>query len=87
MEGIDGLIASVPGWERKGDAIGKEFIFEDFNEAMGFVNGVARLAEAADHHPDIGISYNKVKIELTTHDAGGLTEKDFLLAKGIDRLV
>jgi 4a-hydroxytetrahydrobiopterin dehydratase len=54
---------------------------------MRFVNRVARLAEAANHHPDIVIKYNKVRLTLTTHDEGGLTEKDFKLANKIDRLV
>ena len=54
---------------------------------MGFVQAVAELAEAAQHHPDILIRWNKVTLTLSTHDAGGLTERDFLLAKSIDRLV
>jgi len=53
---------------------------------MRFVNGVARLAEAANHHPDITISYNRVRLALTTHDEGGLTEKDFKLANRINKL-
>ncbi|MEK6911602.1 MAG: 4a-hydroxytetrahydrobiopterin dehydratase, partial [Candidatus Thermoplasmatota archaeon] len=58
----------------------------DFKEAMAFLNRVAELAETANHHPDIWNSWNRVKLSLTTHDAGGLTERDFKLAKKIDAL-
>ena len=60
--------------------------FKDFIEAIGFVNKLVEPAEAAGHHPDLEISYNKVTINMTTHDAGGLTEKDFALAKEISGL-
>jgi 4a-hydroxytetrahydrobiopterin dehydratase len=60
--------------------------FANFIEAIAFVNKLVEPAEAANHHPDIEISYNQVKIYLTTHDAGGLTENDFMLAKEISRL-
>jgi 4a-hydroxytetrahydrobiopterin dehydratase len=62
------------------------FQFKDFPAAVKFVNAVAELAEEAQHHPDIDIRWNKVTLALTTHDAGGLTEKDFLLAKKSDEL-
>ena len=74
------------GWSLDGKEIRREFQFEDFNEAMRFVNHVADLAEGAVHHPDITVNYNKVKLSLTTHDAGGLTERDFSLAKQVDHL-
>ena len=74
---------SVPGWENNGEEISRTYKFKDFAEAMTFVNKVAGLAEAADHHPDIDIRWNKVKLTLTTHSAGGLTEKDFALARQI----
>jgi 4a-hydroxytetrahydrobiopterin dehydratase len=61
-------------------------MFNDFLEAMQFVNQVARSAEGMNHHPDISIHYNKVRLSLTTHDEGGLTERDFRLARKIDRL-
>jgi 4a-hydroxytetrahydrobiopterin dehydratase len=70
----------LPEWERHGDAIRRTFTFADFGEAMAFVNRVAELAEAQDHHPDIDIRYSKVTLTLSTHDAGGLTERDFTLA-------
>ena len=74
----------VSGWELKGEEITRAYKFKDFAEALAFVNKVAGLAEQADHHPDIDIRYNKVRLTLSTHSAGGLTEKDFTLAKQID---
>ena len=74
---------TVPGWENNGKEITRVYKFKDFKEAMAFVNRVADLAEAADHHPDIDIRYNKVTLTLSTHSAGGLTEKDFALARQI----
>ena len=74
---------TVPGWESNGKEIIRTYKFKDFAEAMAFVNKVAGLAEAADHHPDINIRYNKVRLTLSTHSAGGLTEKDFALARQI----
>ena len=75
----------VPGWENNGKEITRAYKFSDFKEAMLFVNRVAGLAETADHHPDILIRYNKVQLTLSTHSAGGLTEKDFSLARQIDQ--
>lgn len=72
------------GWELKDNSIVKLYKFKDFLEAMRFVNRVAEQAEAADHHPDILIRWNKVTLTLSTHSAGGLTEKDFNLAAQID---
>ena len=66
--------------------ISRRFEFSDFAEAMRFVNKVARLAESANHHPDITINYNRVKLALTTHDEGGLTMRDFNLARRINKL-
>jgi 4a-hydroxytetrahydrobiopterin dehydratase len=73
-------------WHRSGDELVKEVSREDFAEAMGFVNEVAGLAEAANHHPDIDIRWNTVTLHLSTHSAGGLTEKDLALARQIDGL-
>ena len=73
-------LASLPGWERDGSRIRRTFSFDDFKGSMAFVNRVAELAEAADHHPDVDIRYSKVTLTLSTHDAGGLTERDFDLA-------
>jgi 4a-hydroxytetrahydrobiopterin dehydratase len=74
------------GWERHGDALVKVVTKGDFAQAMAFVNTVAELAEAANHHPDIAISWNKVTLTLSTHDAGGITQKDLDLARQIDQL-
>ncbi len=74
---------AVQGWENNGKEITRTYKFSDFKEALVFVNRVADLAEAADHHPDIDIRYNKVRLTLSTHSAGGLTDKDFSLAKQI----
>lgn len=81
--------AAVPDWhyEPKEKAIRREFKFADFSEAFAFMTRVAMLAEKADHHPDWSNVYNRVSITLTTHDAGGLTEKDIALARAIDRLL
>jgi 4a-hydroxytetrahydrobiopterin dehydratase len=74
-------------WEREGDAIVREWRFEDFGEAVGFVNRVAEEAEEANHHPDIWLhGWNKVKLSLTNHSAGGLTDTDFQMAGRFDRL-
>jgi len=75
-------------WEKSGDEIGCDYKFQDFKAAMHFVNQVADLAEKADHHPDILIhGWNNVRITLSTHSAGGLTMKDFNLARQIDGLL
>jgi 4a-hydroxytetrahydrobiopterin dehydratase len=74
-------------WEREGDAIARELEFEDFARAMVFVNAVAQVAEAANHHPDILVhGWNKVRLTLSTHSEGGVTENDLALAHTIDGL-
>lgn len=83
------LGTSVPGWAPAldKDAIGRSFKFADFNEAWGFMNRVALLAEKMDHHPDWSNVWNTVRIELSTHDVGGLSDRDVALAQAINRLV
>jgi len=81
------LMASVPDWTLEGDTISRDFDFKDFRGALAFVESVADIAEEQDHHPDIAISYSRVSLSLSTHKAGGLTEKDFALAAAIDRLI
>ncbi|MDP9236089.1 MAG: 4a-hydroxytetrahydrobiopterin dehydratase [Chloroflexota bacterium] len=81
---VDERLKSLAGWKRDGGEIEKRFEFADFMQSMRFVNKVASAAEAADHHPDIKIQYNKVKMTLSTHSEGGITEKDFALAQQID---
>ena len=77
----------VPDWILSDGALERTFKFRNFREAIAFANQVADAAEAAKHHPDIWISYNRVRLELSTHSAGGLTPKDFGLAVTIDLLV
>ncbi len=79
-------LARTVGWRLRGRNIWRTFVFEDFAQSLRFVNRVARRAEAMNHHPDITIQYNIVKLELTTHDEGGLTMKDFKLAREINRI-
>ena len=76
----------VPRWRKTGRVIRRTYEFKDFVVAMKFVNAAARAAEKACHHPDIDIRWNKVTLALTTHDQGGLTEKDFELAARFDAL-
>ena len=79
-------LQSLTEWTRYGKEIKKTFQLKDFVHAMEFVNSVALLAEKANHHPDIDIRWNKVTLTLATHSAGGLTEKDFALARAIESL-
>ena len=79
-------LPKVPQWSKKGTAILRTYRFKDFPDAIRFVNAVARLAEKACHHPDIDIRWNQVTLLLSTHDAGGLTVKDFDLAGRFDGL-
>ena len=80
---IISALASVPDWKLQDATIARTFQFKDFPAAIKFVDAVAVLAEEAWHHPDIDIRWNKVTLTLTTHDAGGLTEKDFALALAV----
>lgn len=81
---ITAALHALQDWGVRQDALHKQFEFADFAAAMWFVNRVAALAEAADHHPDIDIRYNKVTIALSTHSEGGITEKDVALAREIE---
>jgi 4a-hydroxytetrahydrobiopterin dehydratase len=76
-------LTRLPRWERRGNEIRRTWTFADFESSMAFVNKVAALARAADHHPDIDIRYSRVTLALSTHDAGGLTRRDFDLAEAI----
>ncbi len=84
----DAIAAGLQGlnWTREGAEITTTVVRKDFAEAMAFVNRVAELAESRNHHPDIAISWNKVTLTLSTHDAGGLTQLDLDLATAIDAL-
>jgi 4a-hydroxytetrahydrobiopterin dehydratase len=79
-------LASVPHWKVESGELTRTFTFKDFRASLAFVNEVGNLAEAAGHHPDIDIRYNKVRLALVTHDAGGLTAKDFDLAGKVNRI-
>ncbi|WP_263360044.1 4a-hydroxytetrahydrobiopterin dehydratase [Acidicapsa ligni] len=76
-------LKAVPDWHIENGELRRGFSFLDFREAMSFVNSVAAVAEQAGHHPYIDIRYNKVRLTLVSHDAGGITEKDFSLANRI----
>ncbi len=81
---IESRLGSLPAWRLAGDAIRRECVLPDFRAAIDFVGRVADLAEAADHHPDIDVRYDRVTLTLSTHSSGGLTALDFDLATRID---
>jgi len=83
---IENRLRSLPAWRIEGGELTRTFGFKDFRAALAFVNQVGDLAEQAGHHPDIDIRYNKVRLALVTHDAGGLTAKDFDMAAAVDKL-
>lgn len=83
---ISTQLSSLPLWQIERGELVRRFQFADFRAAMAFVNKVADAAEAVQHHPDIDIRYNKVRLALVTHDAGGLTAKDFDLAAAADKI-
>ena len=84
---LDSFIEKNPSWTIDNKAIKKEFKFDNFINAFGFISKVALLSEKMDHHPNWQNTYNKVKIELTTHDKGGITINDINLAEAIDNLI
>jgi 4a-hydroxytetrahydrobiopterin dehydratase len=84
QEQINQQLQSLPGWELKDDAISKLYRFKEFMDGIDFVNRIARIAEASDHHPDILISYTRVTFTCSTHTDGGVTEKDLKLAGEIE---
>jgi 4a-hydroxytetrahydrobiopterin dehydratase len=81
-------LAALPRWTLRADglAISRDFAFADFSEAFGFMTRVALYAEKADHHPEWSNVYNRVRLTLTTHDAGGLSRRDVAMAEAIDAL-
>ncbi|MCH7933429.1 MAG: 4a-hydroxytetrahydrobiopterin dehydratase [Gemmatimonadetes bacterium] len=83
-ESIEGWLKGRKGWKRSGKVLTKNFDFQSFRDAIVFVNRVASLADEMDHHPDIDIRYTTVGLSLTTHSAGGITEKDLKLAERVD---
>lgn len=83
---IQSRLETLDGWAREGDSLRRDFEFDDFAAAFGFMSAVAVAAERLNHHPDWSNSYNRVSIGLTSHDVGGLSERDFRLARRIDAL-
>ena len=84
---LDSFIEKNPSWVIDNKTIKKEFNFNNFIDAFGFMSKVAILSEKMDHHPDWQNTYNKVRINLTTHDKGGITTNDIKLAEYIDKLI
>jgi 4a-hydroxytetrahydrobiopterin dehydratase len=85
---VERMAGGLSGWEiEENKKIRKEFRFKNFIEAMAFVNKLAAIAESEQHHPALFISYNKVKVTLTTHAVGGLSENDFIMAAKIDSVL
>jgi 4a-hydroxytetrahydrobiopterin dehydratase len=74
---VDARLKNHPGWAAQGDAIARQFTFKTFPDAIAFVTRLAFEAEAADHHPDLAVSYRRVTVTWSTHSEGGVTEKDF----------
>jgi len=83
---VQQALASLPGWQRNGQAIQRVFRFADFVAAMQFVNKIAEVAEKANHHPDIDIRYNTVTMALISHDSGGVTARDVRMAETINKI-
>jgi 4a-hydroxytetrahydrobiopterin dehydratase len=82
---IKEVLQSIPGWTLQDGKLTREWTFKDFVQAMEFVNQLAALAETAQHHPDIDIRYNRVRLGLISHDAGGITQRDVAMAKQINQ--
>lgn len=87
VDAVEEKLKSLPAWKHERGEIVRHVEFQDFVQAMDFVNHVAEKAESAGHHPDIDIRYSKVRLALVSHDAGGLTQRDFDLASAIDALL
>ena len=81
---IDQRLRALPGWLRQGSAIVHQFAFKGFPEAVAFVSRLVPGAEAADHHPDLSVTWGRITVKLSTHSAGGITDKDFELARRIE---
>ena len=84
-EQITEKLKSLPAWERRGEAIAKQFTFKEFMDGIRFINRIAEIAEQMDHHPDMTVNYRRITFTLSTHDQGGITEKDIKLADAIER--
>jgi 4a-hydroxytetrahydrobiopterin dehydratase len=84
---IQSRLATIPGWEFDGSAISRQFEFKSYAAGVMFAAAAGQLADHMDHHPDLLIGYQKVRVSLNTHDAGGITDYDFALASQINALV
>jgi 4a-hydroxytetrahydrobiopterin dehydratase len=86
---VEALLSEVPGYkvDEARRAIRKEYAFPDFYETIAFVNALAYIANQEDHHPDLEVGYGKCKVSFSTHDAGGLTENDFICAARVNALI
>jgi 4a-hydroxytetrahydrobiopterin dehydratase len=86
---IEALLLEVPGYkvDDQRQAIGKDYSFKNFYETIAFVNALAYIANQEDHHPDLAVSYNQCSVSFSTHDAGGLTENDFICAARVNALI
>lgn len=85
-EEVKAALANVTGWDADNDRLKRRFSFSNFAESLAFVNKIGEAAEAMDHHPDIKMGWGYAEIEITTHDRGGITNRDFELAGKIDEL-
>ena len=84
---IQRALGGLAGWSRRGDVLTKTYEFATFPDGIDFLRRVADVAEAQQHHPDVDVRYTKLTFQLSTHDAGGITEKDFTLAQAIEALL
>lgn len=85
-EALEAARAGLPGWSVREGKLHKEFVFGDFVEAFGFMTRAALVAEKQDHHPEWSNVYKKVRVDLTTHESGGITERDIALARALEAL-
>jgi len=82
---LSSTLAELPGWSVEGNTLRKEFKFKTFSAAIAFINRVAEIARTARHHPEIWNSYNRVRLTLTTHDEGGISDKDVAFARAVEQ--
>jgi 4a-hydroxytetrahydrobiopterin dehydratase len=83
----DELLAKLPGWQRRGKEISKEYKFKDYHQTMAFVNATAWVSHRENHHPDLEVGYNRCAVRYSTHAIGGLSDNDFICAAKIEKLM
>ncbi len=86
-ETIAGMLRTLPGWTREGDALVKTYAFADYYRTIAFVNAVAAIAHREDHHPDMTVGYDRCRVAYSTHSAGGITRNDVVCAARVEMLV